>query len=279
MKLGIFTLIKDEQQYLDEWIQWHLNKEIDVIDIYEDFTSTSHKDICSKYENVYLHSITELLDESHANNQSRQLLSAQAYLDKNIHDLDWCFVIDVDEFIENTNPIKQILTQYDSEKSIVLNNKVYNANGYLITPHTSVVDSYKNWVDPNNIESFSLVQHFKCCINMHGDKLLKNIHMTYSPITTLGDENILNATYDLMWINHYFTKSWEEWKNTFKRGRFFYLLGGRNPAQFFELNPEFEKDKRILLPEMKPIICQNIRNTILHQWQAMVTQENLQKVR
>ena len=64
MKSCILTVIKNEHQYLDEWIKYHLDLGINHIFIYEDIDSDSHKEICDKYGNmVSLDSVTVLLDE------------------------------------------------------------------------------------------------------------------------------------------------------------------------------------------------------------------------
>lgn len=57
MKVGICTIIKDEQDYLEEWIEYHLSLGFTGIYLFEDITSTSHKSICSKYTEVSLSSI------------------------------------------------------------------------------------------------------------------------------------------------------------------------------------------------------------------------------
>ena len=45
----ILTIIKDEQEYLEEWIKYHLNLGINHIFILEDSNSTSHRYITDKY--------------------------------------------------------------------------------------------------------------------------------------------------------------------------------------------------------------------------------------
>jgi len=59
----ILTVIKNEHEYLDEWIQYHLNLGIDHIFIFEDIDSDSHEEICKKYDKVTLDSVTAVLDE------------------------------------------------------------------------------------------------------------------------------------------------------------------------------------------------------------------------
>jgi len=64
MKTCILTVIKNEQEYLEEWIKYHLDLGIDHIFIFEDLDSDSHKEITDKYaDNVTLNSVSILLDE------------------------------------------------------------------------------------------------------------------------------------------------------------------------------------------------------------------------
>ena len=42
MKIYTCTMINDEQRYLDEWIQYHLNIGFDKIILFEDFNSHPH---------------------------------------------------------------------------------------------------------------------------------------------------------------------------------------------------------------------------------------------
>ena len=60
----ILTVIKNEHEYLDEWIKYHLDLGINHIFIFEDIDSDSHKEICDKYgDKVSLNSIEIVLDE------------------------------------------------------------------------------------------------------------------------------------------------------------------------------------------------------------------------
>ena len=57
----ILSLIKDEHEYLEDFITHHISIGIDKIFLYEDITSASHKDICAKYPQVILASARDLL--------------------------------------------------------------------------------------------------------------------------------------------------------------------------------------------------------------------------
>ena len=62
MNICIFTVIKDEQEYLDDFLAYHTEKGMDIF-VFEDVFSSSHKFITDKYENVELHSVKELYSE------------------------------------------------------------------------------------------------------------------------------------------------------------------------------------------------------------------------
>jgi hypothetical protein len=54
MKTAIFVIIKDEQNYLDEWLDYHLNLGIDEIFLYEDYGSLSHSIITKNMTIEYI---------------------------------------------------------------------------------------------------------------------------------------------------------------------------------------------------------------------------------
>ena len=61
--VAICSMIKDEQNYLKEWIEYHLSIGISCIYLYEDDinNSSSHANICKEYQNVYLDKFTNMI--------------------------------------------------------------------------------------------------------------------------------------------------------------------------------------------------------------------------
>ena len=136
MKACICTVIKNEHQYLDEWIQYHINLGIDHIFIFEDYDSKTHKNIVDKYRpSVTLNRISTVFctkeeeyrvinikREGKKNPQYEYLKSGLEYI-KRTSDFDWCFAIDIDEFISpeniNTN-LNDIIALYDNYDAVVL---------------------------------------------------------------------------------------------------------------------------------------------------------------
>jgi len=243
----ILTVIKNEQEYLDEWISYHLNLGIEHIFIFEDIDSESHKEICDKYEKVTLNSIDIVLDQNNKNmaliNKSTKHRSAHiiylknglSYL-KNNYKYNWCFIIDIDEFItfENLNDnIQNILNLYKEYDAFTIEWKCYGANGHISKPNYSnkgIIETYIEETKGNLIEE---PYKSKVCFN------LNKYHIKYFFNPHIPNKNICKFynVKNIIYIRHYITKSLEEyiWKK-YIRG---YIWGcRRNLDFFFSVNPE-----------------------------------------
>lgn len=249
MKIGICGIIKDEQSYLDEWIQYNLAMGYTDIHLYEDYDSTSHKDICDKYENVYLHSVGDYV--------SNKVLVRQNILNKefardNKYNLDWCAFIDVDEFIafDEGYDMERLLSEFNNFNGIYLFWKTYGANGHIHKPDCGVVEAYTN--DKPDLESHvnysfkSFVHLSKSSQNIwpsnHEYKdLVKTDYRTFD-----RDRNHKIPVFDKAWLNHYFTKSWDEWVwKLNQRGDL--IPGNRKILDFFKYNNDMESIKDELI--------------------------------
>ena len=136
MKTCICTVIKNEHQYLDEWIQYHLRLGIDYIFIFEDIDSESHKDITDKYDRVYLCGIFDILNESQRTNtrtlktqhkinvQDLYFTTALKHI-QNMNKFDWCFIIDIDEFI--ICDTIEVLNNYSDYDAVMMSWECYGA--------------------------------------------------------------------------------------------------------------------------------------------------------
>jgi hypothetical protein len=267
MKTCICTVIKNEHQYLDEWIQYHIRLGIDYIFIFEDFDSDSHKDITDKYDNVELNSICKILNDTDikvvkdlkitkkSNPQYIYIRRGLLYI-QSLHIYDWCFVIDNDEFItlENTNTcLKDVIQLYNSYDAFIMQWKCYGASGLINKPNYSnngVVDTYteeiKGFIPTATPQSLS-----KTCYNLktYKDEFFLYTHQPSKYCNfcrTNFEKNRNKPVYDKIYIRHYITKSWEEyvWKRKY-RGFLFGKI--RDFDFFFKVNPELNCVKKELM--------------------------------
>jgi hypothetical protein len=129
----IFIIIKNEHEYLDDFIKYHLNIGVNHIFIFEDYNSNTHKNIVEKYNNVTLFSVDIIKNSStESNNYITNLMEKgiplqQAFIKyglsyiKSHYNYNWCIAIDIDEYITcDDNNIINTLHNYQMYDAIIL---------------------------------------------------------------------------------------------------------------------------------------------------------------
>ena len=263
----VFTVIKNEQEYLDEWIRYHLNLGIDHLFIFEDLNSESHKDITDKYaDKVTLEKIINIFSDKdipHILFKKQHKKSVQhSYIQTGLkylqekYDYDWCFVIDVDEFItleNDSDNLKDILNLYNKYDAIVLQWKNYGANELIYKPDYSNKGLIDTFINPAVGEVHNdPVWLTKTCYKLKdfNDRFYRTHHQPSENSNwcrTDFSRNRYNKIYDKIYIRHYITKSWEEYVTKLNiRGMF---GTKRSYDNFFQINPELlsKKDELLIL--------------------------------
>lgn len=253
----IHTVIKDElDEYLTAWLNHH-SPMVDHIFIYEDVDSKSHKHITDKYDNVTLMSIFDLyptedgkkrLVEGKAKKfimQTKYILYGVTKIQE-LKEYDWCFCLDIDEFITLEEPYKAIsdvLSEFQEYDAVILQWMNFGANGRISKPNYEGRD-YREFYTKRGDDSrwdASVKSNTKICFNLN--KITKwhlcGVHCCVGNwVKTDFSRKRINKVYDKMYLSHYVTRSWEEylWK-VYKRGMHCYNLH-RKDKDFFEINPD-----------------------------------------
>lgn len=230
----ICAILKDEHQYLKEWINYHLNIGVDQIYLYEDVTSKTHIDITKDYDDVHLMSMGDFIDMDNCLEKQRDTYNK--FIETYKDNIDYAFFIDIDEFVDFADDytLEDLINQCDEWGAVLLPWKYYGACGNVDNPKTDVVTTYHTYTPikfPKNPNGCKLMA--KAFVNMKEGRM-KHIHYhTHSvPIVPWDNEDL----YTKCWLNHYITKSWEEWCNRlFVRGQNMAL---RKPDEFFDYNPD-----------------------------------------
>ena len=262
MKLIILSLIKDEQRYLEEWIEYHHNIGVDNFILVEDFNSSSHKIICDKYNYVKLYKIEDFLDKEYCSllksntnneNNNRQHYIFLEFLEeykKSKYDGDWLIFIDVDEFIEINNHkydklnLKNIIDKYYKENNnieelLIKWEYMTLENPFIDLPYKySVFDTYKkiSKIKPSKYIS----NKTKIILNLNNlNWFNENINiktLKYFP-HHIKLENVENIEYSDARLNHYMTKTWEEYYNRLiNKGEQMNMKANRTFENFFDIN-------------------------------------------
>ena len=235
-KTAICAILKNEHQYLDEWIRHHLDIGFDEIYLYEDFGSKSHSIITDKYSNVHLMQLSEIFDEiKHLHDDKQTALYIYFYQNyKNV--FDYTAFIDIDEFImfEDGYSLQALLNDYQEYNGIFLFWKMYNANGIIDNPKSDLLTTYTTISED---DYHDIGWKYKSIVKMNSDSYFISCHEIAGGITTDLSSSKYDITYSKAWINHYFTKSWEEWCYRFI-GKENTGLNRRNLEEFFVYNKD-----------------------------------------
>jgi len=223
MKTVILTIIKNEHRYLDEWIRYHYQFGFDTFFILEDRDSDSHKQITDKYSNVILRSASEF------RNTKQAAIFNEVYHSIIKNKYDWCMLLDTDEFVTCNLNLNTILEKHKDEPYIWLQWHNYGASGII----NKSVYRKPIW------ETYT-----KRCGNMHIDEIFhKTGKMMYN--CNLFDKTLYlhyypeAETQEDIYIRHYITKSWTEWKWKIEE-RGMHNKRHRKLEDFFIYNPEMK---------------------------------------
>ena len=269
MATCIFTVIKNEQEYLDEFIRYHISIGIDHIFVTEDYGSASHKEIINKYssDKVTLLSVLDLYDTEERKQriiyekthlfkmQGNYLRNGLAYINNN-YQYDWCFVIDVDEYITFDNRYKGInavMNEFNEYDAVLLEWKNYGANGLVYKPNyqeRGIIDTYTKIGGFQRSDDCSWFQKVKTVYNMNTyNNTFKSDHLPKSDCKwckTDFSQNKETMIYDRMYLRHYITKSFEEYVTKLKiRGMFHPKHRGYD--SFFDMNQDMLDKKEELI--------------------------------
>lgn len=248
MKTCICVIIKNEEEYLDEWISHHLQLGIDEIFLYEDYGSRSHLDIVKPYgDRVHLNSIDIIFNSLDPNKNvintgERNQIQLFNYFPQMYKEVfDWILFNDLDEFLILKQPLHDLLKEYDDKPGILLKWRWYGASEHINKPTGKVMDNYTKYAT----STFDYHWAYKSFINCKKfQKWEKHLHKAEGAVFPLNDIGRHKA-----WINHYFTKSWEEWKSKIlERGDNF--PGNRKIEHFFHLNRDMLPLKKQLMSEV-----------------------------
>lgn len=257
MKICIHTVILNElDEYLKAWLDHH-SPMVDHIFVFEDIGSHSHKHITDQYPNVTLWSVFDIYDDEWNKNhliehRKKGGINQKFYIIDGVlkiqalHQYDWCFTLDIDEFItlqESYKAISEVLSEFQDKDAVILQWMNFGANGRIYKPNYNGKDYREFYTEKADFsdadEKFKMDS--KICWNLNKIRRwnLCGLHCCAGDwVKTNGEKNRRSTVYDKMYLKHYVTRSWEEylWK-IYVRGMHCYDAH-RKDKDFFEINKD-----------------------------------------
>lgn len=243
--VAICLICKNENDYINEWIEYHLNIGIEHFYIYDNMSDTPIKDTIK----------TEFLDKctvvdwnlnvkEHGN---IQILCYDNCIYHHKKEAKWIAFIDVDEFIDikDGSNINEFIKRYDNYDGLYIDWITYNANGEIKKTDKPVRERFLTicpYYDFEDVRGKCIVKAHKICgMSPHFPIMPKNMNVIVDSncnrvYSAVGGGN---APTDKITINHYITKSYEEWCDKIKRGSSVPEFK-RKLNEFFYFNPEMK---------------------------------------
>lgn len=249
MKIAICAIIKDEHRYLKEWIDYHLGIGFSHIHLFEDYGSKPHEEIVREYKDVTLSTVEAegVADDRDAKcHASRQFNLYSKQIEKLSEKYDWAAFIDIDEFItlDDSVTLESLLEPYKEENGVYLYWKMYNANGLVEYEDKPVRERFTQTTECHPKKEAAWM--VKSIVNLNKGTWLDSLHHVHDGVNTIGIKTARVRCYKKAWINHYFTKSWEEWCWRFTH-RGDVANNYRKFDEFFVCNPDMIDIKKRLM--------------------------------
>ncbi len=231
--LSMVAVVRDENEYLEEWIRYHIEEMgFDHFYLYDNESTVPAKDYLTEKHFKYLDMIT-FVDWPTSENTQQD--SHNHFLHNYANETKWILPADPDEYIKlntTTKSLKAFLEENSDCAAVGCPWVCFNANGHL--EKTDEPDMIRftqecEWEYGKNKEKYFAQSN-------RIDYFRNYVPIPRFELTTKNDFTSKELK-DFYQLNHYYTRSLEEWKEKIKRGSCLPYFS-RKYSEFFELNPD-----------------------------------------
>lgn len=218
--LSVCAIAKDEGRYFDEWIGWHLSKGVDRFFIYDNGSTDNTRDVLQPYID------SGVVEYRYWPGSRRQIAAYDDCIRKYRLSTRWLAFIDLDEFIVpvKDGSIPAFLKRFETFPAVEINWLVYGSGGAEKRERGTVMERFKFHSQPGHI----LNRHVKSIVDPRRVYDMIGCHEAASisgrAADSHGEEIRRNfrerePQQDVIRINHYAVKSFEEFLEKQSKGR------------------------------------------------------------
>jgi cellulose synthase/poly-beta-1,6-N-acetylglucosamine synthase-like glycosyltransferase len=218
--LAVCAIAKNEGEYFPEWIEWHKSLGVEKFYIYDNDSTDNTREILAPYIE------TGLVEYSYFPGKKRQLPAYDDCLERHRFEARWIAIIDLDEFIVpvKDKSLPDFLKRLEEFPAVEINWLIYGSGGARRKKPGKVMERFKHHSHPdhylnrrtktifdprrvfNMIGCHEVAQIAGHIVDSHGNQL--KVKFRDRP-----------PQHDVIRINHYPVKSYEEFIEKKKRGR------------------------------------------------------------
>jgi vacuolar-type H+-ATPase subunit F/Vma7 len=223
-ELSVLAVAKNEAPYIKEWLEFHKLAGVEKFYIYDNESEDNLKEVLQPY-----------IDKGEVEytffpGKAVQMKAYDHAVKRFRNETRWLAVIDIDEFIVPvsaegiTGVIKQIEQEYGKFVSLAITCLAYGHNGHYHKPDGLIVKNFTKRQEEEtirNIKSIVNPRSVLCFPDSHHAIHLfsqNRINENGKKVPKYSYEFISQSSLAKIRINHYFTKSYEEYKQKIERG-------------------------------------------------------------
>lgn len=218
--LAVCAIAKNEGPYFKEWIEWHRKQGVEKFYIYDNESTDQTKQVLQPYIE------SGIVEYQFFPGRKRQLAAYDDCFERHRFDARWIAVIDIDEFIVpiKDNSIPQFLHRMEGYAVVEINWLVYGSSGVREKEDGDVMQRFRK----HSLPTHRLNRHVKSIVDPRQVCCMVGCHeaarISGKPVDPNGNvikDHCCNRTpqQDVIRINHYAIKSYEEFLAKQARGR------------------------------------------------------------
>ena len=218
--LTICAIAKNEGAYFQEWLEWHKNLGVEKFYIYDNESEDNTREILAPYVEL------GLVEYVFWRGKGQQMSVYSNCLDQHRLDAHWIAFIDLDEFIVpvKDKTIPDFLRRFEKFCAVEINWLIYGSSGAQKKEPGNVMDRFKRHATLDNIEN----RHVKSIVNPRRIFAFTGAHEAARISLRAADSHgtpitknfqLREPQLDVIRINHYAVKSYEEFLSKRARGK------------------------------------------------------------
>ena len=218
--LAVCAIAKNEGPYFKEWIEWHREQGVEKFYIYDNESTDCTKEVLQPYIE------SGLVEYTYFPGYRKQLAAYDACLEKFRYDSHWIAFIDLDEFIVpiKDKSIPEFLKRFEGFPAVEINWLIYGSGGAKTRTSGTMMERFKCHSLPDHY----LNRHVKSIVDTRRVFTLIGCHeaarISGYAVDSHGD--LIKKHFrerepqqDVIRINHYAVRSYEEFLEKQNRGR------------------------------------------------------------
>lgn len=217
--LSIGCIVKDEDEYLEEWIKYHLKIGVQHFYIYDNESRKPVKQLLKELNLYKYATVVPIVGD---------VMQFPAYLNciKRYSALSrWIAFIDVDEFIvpkSTHGNLPLLLKDYEAYGGLGINWQIFGSSGHVKRTGKPIIESFLlrsevNFHINRHIKSIVQPARVKYIINPHAFSYKEPYYAVNENFERVEDAFVEPST-DKVQINHYYCKSFDQFQDKIKRG-------------------------------------------------------------